>query len=482
MKKEQLYIIIFTSICLFSCSDFLVQEPDVQISINEQLSTKEGVFQVLNGIYRDIEALLSSREIVYADVQGGNITFTPASNDKLVDIPDSIENSYEFSDQEAESDYAGYYQELYDIINQVNVVLDRFEGYTFLNSEEQNQLQAELLTIRAFAHYKVTIHYAQQYGFTADATHLGVVYNIVPLIAGVDFPSRNNLNETYNLIKTDLDSALSLYTDSQVLSGPNYSYFNNITTQALYARIALQMNDWEQAFNFSNAVITTSGISLTSKENYILEWEFDEDPINEIILEFTAPRTSEGNVSSSISSHFIYNSSDNYADYVASNDLLNIYSDDDIRSNMFLEINLPTIINGFESDLPYYFTKKFQGDAGTTCIRLSEMYLIRSEANFRLTRPNDALADLNTIRERSNLLALDNTSDILENIFLERRRELAFEGFLLFDIVRFKKDVTRDLGCLANTCNLNYPSNFFILPIPTSSTDLNEKIQQNEGY
>ncbi|GAA4888631.1 RagB/SusD family nutrient uptake outer membrane protein [Flaviramulus aquimarinus] len=482
MKKEQLYIIIFTSICLFSCSDFLVQEPDVQISINEQLSTKEGVFQALNGVYRDIEALLSSREIVYADVQGGNITFTPGSNDNLIDIPDVIENSYEFSDQEAESDYAGYYQDLYDIINQANIILERFEDYTFLNSDEKNQLQAELLTIRAFAHYQVAIHYAQQYGFTTDGAHLGVVYNTVPLIAGVDFPSRTNLNETYNLIKTDLDAALSLYTNSQVLSGPNYSYFNSITTQALYARIALQMNDWEQAFDFSNAVIMTSGISLTSKDNYILEWEFDEEPINEIILEFSAPRTSEGDVSSSISSHFIYNSSDNYADYVASNDLLNLYSDDDIRSNMFLEINLPTIINGFESDLPYYFTKKFQGDAGTTLIRLSEIYLIRSEANFMLTRPADALTDLNTIRERSNLLPLDNTSDILENIFLERRRELAFEGHLLFDIARYKKDVTRNLDCIANTCNLSYPSNFFVLPIPASSTDLNEKIEQNEGY
>ena len=115
-------------------------------------------------------------------------------------------------------------------------------------------------------------------------------------------------------------------------------------------------------------------------------------------------------------------------------------------------------------------------------MRLSEMYLIRAEANARLSNLNSALTDLNTIRERANLLPLDMTADILENIFLERRRELAFEGHLLFDIVRYKKDINRNLGCISNSCNLSYPSNFFVLPIPASSTDLNENIQQNEGY
>lgn len=466
----------------YACSDFLDQEPDQQISIKEQLSSKEGILMAINGIYRDIEALLSSREVIYADVQGGNITFTPSRVNFFVTTPSIIESSYNFSDQEQGSDYAGYYADLYDIINQTNVLLSYFDTFTFLSDNEKNQLQAELLTIRAFAHYQVTIHYAQNYNFTTIGSHLGIVYNTSPIIAGVDFPSRLTLNETYNLLKSDLDTALNLYTNTQTLTGPLYSYFNPTTTKTLYARIALQMNDWEKAFTLSDNVISTSGISLTSKENYVAEWEFDEDPISEVILEFSAPRTSEGNVSSSISEHFIYNSNANYANYVASGDLLQLYESADIRTNMFLQQNLPTIINNIKTDIPYYFTKKFQGKPGTTFIRLSEMYLIRAEANARLNNLDDALIDLNTIRERSNLLALNTTATILNDIFLERRRELAFEGHLLFDIVRFKKDVTRNLGCTGSVCSLTYPSNYFVLPIPSSSTDLNENIQQNEGY
>ena len=481
MKKNLIYILLI-SFTFYACSDFLDQEPGEQISIKEQLSNKNGVLSALNGIYRDIEGLLSAREIIYADLQGGNITFTPSTVSKLIEIPTIIENSYNFSDLADESNYETYYSDLYEIINQSNVLLFYFDEFTFLTTEEQNQLKAELLTIRAFAHYQLCIHYAQNYNFTTNASHLGIVYNTKPLTIGKDFPFRLTVAETYNQLKLDLDTALDLFTKTPSLPGPDYSYFNAKTTQALYARIALQMNDWEKAFSLSDTVIKTSGITLTNKENYISEWEADETPVSEIILEFSAPRTTEGQVSSSISAHFIYNSNSNYGRYVASEDLVNLYNDEDIRKNMFLEINLPTNTDNIVTNQTYYFTKKFQGNAGTSFIRLSEMYLIRAEANARLNLLEDALTDLNTIRTRANLPILTDDSNILNDIFMERRKELAFEGHLLFDSVRFKKGIDRNSGCISTVCSLAYPSSKFILPIPQSSTQLNENITQNEDY
>jgi hypothetical protein len=464
------------------CSDFLEQEPDLQVSINEQLSTREGVLQAYSGIYRDIEAILSSTYAVYADALGGNIAFTPSVTQGAVTIPGQIERAYNFNATQEDLNFDGYYDDLYDLINQVNLLLDRLNAFSFFSDPELNQLQAELLTIRAFTHYQVSLVFAQNYGFTEDASHLGVVYNTRILIAGEDFPARETMASTYNLIKMDLDDALGLYNSTQLLSGPSYSYFNSLTTSALYARIALQMNDWETARDFADSVITTSGINLTLEENYITEWEADELPVNEIILEFSAPRTSEGDVSSSVSAFYIYNSNTNYADYSASGDLLNLYNTEDIRSNMFLQQGLNTTINGVSSVQDYFFTKKFQDNAGTSFIRLSEMYLIRAESNARLNVLGTALQDLNSIRERANLEPLLSQDNLLDEIFLERRRELAFEGHLLFDIARFKKDVERNNDCIATVCNLNYPSNFYILPIPESSVLLNQNMQQNEGY
>ena len=64
---------------LQSCSDFLEQEPGTQTSINEQLGTKKGVLEALNGMYRAIEANVRTEAFsTYGDLQGGNLKFAPA--------------------------------------------------------------------------------------------------------------------------------------------------------------------------------------------------------------------------------------------------------------------------------------------------------------------------------------------------------------------------------------------------------------------
>ncbi len=483
MSKFVSYIIsISLSLLFVSCEDFLYVEPDLQVSINEQLSNRQGVLEAYSGIYRDIEGLLSSKLTIYADIQGGNITFTPSNTSKLVRVPDDFENSYNFNDRFDDSNYSNLYSDLYEIINQTNLILERLDSFSFLSMEESTQMKAELLVIRGFMHYQLVIHYAQNYHFTPDASHLGVIYNRKTLTAGKDFPLRETMIQTYQFIQNDFEEALDIMTNNQLLSGPVFSYFNKINTKALYSRIALQMNDWEKARDMSSQVINSTEVSLMEGGSYVDEWEKDVEPVNEVLLEFSAPRTTNGSVSSSISEHFNYISSTNYEKYVASGDLLNMYDAVDVRYNMFIEANLTTSVNGVEIPVSYFFTKKFQGDAGTTFIRLSEMYLVRSEANARLGNISVALTDLNTIRTRANLTNITTLGIDFEEIFDERRRELAFEGHLLFDIIRFKRNVARDLGCISSVCNLSYPSNFLILPIPSESVNLNQNIQQNAGY
>ena len=480
---KKIVLLCFSVLMLNGCEDFLDQQPEQQVSIDEQMSTKAGVLQAYNGIYRDVEAIFSSKYAVYADALGGNITFSPRLvADADVIIPQEIEFAYNFSATPQDLNFDGYYDDWYGVINQVNIVLERINEFPFFSENELDQLQGELLTIRALSHYQISLLFAQHYGFSQDGSHVGIVYNTRTLVAGEDFPSRDALAENYVLMQDDLDTALSLLNNTQLQSGPDYSYFNQINTRALYARIALQMEDWQNAKDLSTFVIQNSGVSLMPSELYIDEWEKEEFPVSEVLLEFTAPRTSEGDVSSTVAAFFQYSSPTNYGRYVASGDLLNLYANEDIRKDMFIQENIPTLINGVETDVDYFFTKKFQDDAGTLCIRLSELYLIRAESNARLGLESEALTDLNSIRSRANLSALPSTDNLLDEIFLERRREMAIEGHLLFDIARNKRDVVRNLGCISTLCNLSYPSNFLILPIPIDNVLQNENMQQNEGY
>lgn len=73
--------------------------------------------------------------------------------------------------------------------------------------------------------------------------------------------------------------------------------------------------------------------------------------------------------------------------------------------------------------------------------RLEEIYLLQAEAKAVLNQRDDAIKYLNVIKERRGLKPYISNSpkDLLEEIFLERRRELMGEGWRWYDQVRLAK-------------------------------------------
>lgn len=473
---------------LLSCSKFLEVEPDKQISINEQFSTKEGILQAVNGMYYNFEDLYTGKLFLYGDLMGGNITFSPAEHDQILEVPPGrgVDRIYEFDDLADDSQMKGIYSSAYSLINSANLIIEHVAENTVLDANEIEQITAEALVCRAYTHYIVALLYAQNYSFTADASHLGIIYNTSTIIAGVDFPARFTMAESYLLIKDDFKTALKKFTATRALPyGPENTYFNPITTSSLFARVALQMNDWETALNYADTVINHSGLSLMSDAMYAIEWQDPLASLSETVFELSSPKSSEGETSASAAREFyIYNDVKNYNNFIASGDLLDQYSANDIRSEMFLEVLLPTSVNGISTDQVYNFTRKFQAEKAMPATRLSEMYLIRAEAAARKLNPDNTIAlnSLNMIKTRAGLDPLETDINLLEEIFLERRRELAFENFMFYDLARYHKNVTREKGCLASVCTLPYPSNKFVLPFPENTVLLNENMQQNDGY
>ena len=486
MKYSKYLSLFFLILSLQSCSDFLEQEPGTQTSIDELLQNKTGVLQALTGLYSELEGnIRPERFAVYADLQGGNIKFAPTATGSLkgqISTPSNIEELYSFEDVALTSNFQTFYDSSYDLINQANLILEYTPALTDATDAEKNQIKAEALAIRAYAHFLLSLVYSQDYKYTTDASHLGIVYSTESIKAGVQYQARKTAAETYSLIITDLQTAIANYSENSLLEGAAYSFFNQKNTKALLARVYLQKGDWENAYETANDVITNSGVTLTSKESLVTEWEKPGLPISEILLEFTIRKDNEGNVSSSMSQVFGYSTDLNFQKYTASNDLVNLYESTDLRKQLFLVKPLFTLVEGVQTNVNFNFTKKYQDNAGYVAFRLSEMYLIRAEAALETNRSDVAMADINTIRARANATLLTDTTDLKENIFLERRKELCFEGFLFFDIARNHKDVSRNDGCLANVCSLTYPSLKYVLPIPTYNTNLNPNLQQNDSY
>ncbi len=159
---------------------------------------------------------------------------------------------------------------------------------------------------------------------------------------------------------------------------------------------------------------------------------------------------------------------------------IDLYQEGDVRKGLFAQQMGKTLTTKWT---------EFSGskDHYTPVVRLAEMYLIRAEASLNLpvTDEVQARADLDVIRKRANPAAAGlqlSGAALKEELFLERRRELAFEGHLFFDVVRMGRDLKRvDCNALQNV-NVDYPSNLFVLPIPEDAVTRNEYMIQNEGY
>ncbi|HEX2536298.1 MAG TPA: RagB/SusD family nutrient uptake outer membrane protein [Chitinophagaceae bacterium] len=108
-------------------------------------------------------------------------------------------------------------------------------------------------------------------------------------------------------------------------------------------------------------------------------------------------------------------------------------------------------------------------------IRLADTYLLEAEA---LVRGGGDLARarqlLNAVRDRVDLPEVEPT---LDNIYNERRLELATEGHRFFDLVRTGR-AAAVLGPLGFQANKNE-----VLPIPQQEIDVtNGVLDQNQGY
>ena len=113
-------------------------------------------------------------------------------------------------------------------------------------------------------------------------------------------------------------------------------------------------------------------------------------------------------------------------------------------------------------------------DNNTYIMRYADLLLIHAEAILAgggSSSDASALSSLNAVRNRAGLPSV--SSFTFNDLFLERRKELAFEGHRYSDLQRY--------GLVGNL----FPSNeqFRVLwPIPLQEIEVNSSLEQNPGY
>lgn len=467
MKKyNKITLLIMISLFLSCSESFLELQPEFAVSDEEAITNYEDMETSITGVYDEI-----SREYYYGrymlllpDVMADDVKQNEQAN-RVVDYAQHVQS---VTDPQANALWTG----LYFTNNALNNIINSDITVTNANQDKKDHVVGEAYALRGLIYFDLVRLFAQHYTFTSDASHLGV-----PLILKFDptlEPERNTVKEVYDQIISDITTAISLMnTDSR--SG-NSNTLSSDAAKALLARVYLYKEDWQNAEAMATDVIGSGNYSLISNANYLDLWNMDNS--SESIFEISMTET-DNQGGNSLAAMYV---EDGYGDYLPSDDVVSLYDTNDARLQTFI---IDSNLSGVYA--PYRVNKypEVLGYDNTKVIRLAELYLIRAEARARIgTNLSGAQADLDMVRQRALPSAPDVTvtgQDLIDEILLERRLELAFEGQRLWDLMRTKQDIIRT-QCTADICSIPYGDETNILPIPQDETDVNPNITQNPGY
>lgn len=166
------------------------------------------------------------------------------------------------------------------------------------------------------------------------------------------------------------------------------------------------------------------------------------------------------------------------------------YEGPGIKTRVYMRPHLDPI-SGVRQSHPAIMMSKFSwqdGDpmlASPIMLRWGEVVLNRAEAYAKLGQTADALADMNAIRARAGVPAMDAArmsqygyTDVLEAVLDERRMELCFEGHRSFDVWRNKQSMDRRFAGVHPWEVVEYTDNRIPYQIPQDEID-SSGIDQN---
>ncbi len=472
MKITIKYLLLFVlGVGTFtSCSEedlepTLAQSKSIETSINS-LNDLDAL--LIGAMERMSSSAYYGRDvIILGEVFSDNTTSNANSNRFVVEAQ---------MDLNAQSGIASsLWSQIYGVIASANIII----GAEGIQGDENriNHVKGQAYALRALAHFDLVKFYGQQNVGGGGLSAAGVPYVTAFRDNENLFPSRNTVQEVRDLAYSDLETAQDLMSES--LNDNSKEFITSFAAYAIEARIANYFGDHPRALAAANTVIVSENYSIAAEGSFLNN--FGSRGSANSIFEIANTPTDNPGINGLANIYQV----GSYGDVVALPNLAAIYGAGDVRGASLYDPTAgvePTTVIGESANGTLRNVGKYPRTApfedNIPLIRYEEIVLIYAEALFETTGA-DALLWLNKIPANRGADAYLTISK--ENILLERRKELAFEGFRFHDLARTGMDV-QSVDLIQLHTGVEYGAYNFALPIPTSEVDVNANIDQNTGY
>lgn len=514
--KKLLLPIILLVVTITSCSDDFTNRPSEDgISLDSYYATNDQVATATNAMYNRTWFQFNNKFFyAIAEIGSGNMMSYSADVNAMRNF------SITGSDPEL---FAGW-ESLWANVAQANAIINFLEQRVGPNVDEdvlQNTI-GEAYFMRATSYF-----------------YLVRLWGAVPIIENnVTFASSpqintNRVEDIYELIRRDYQEAIDrLYEKTRGGSYDQNAKVSKGSAKAMLAKVHLYQGNYSSARTLAEEVINSGefkllgGSELPSKSFGDL-FKYPNNNNEESIFALQWKTTgvygnaNNCNTQFGISNGTISTSNASYGGvFGPSQDILNLYATEDLRRKetiMFPGVVYPDVLakNGssFEplvvpaadqiggqnagAAIKKYCIGIVNGNntgradlwammENTTYImRYAELLLIHAEsilAGGGSTSDTNALNSINAVRNRAGLSSL--TSITFNDIFTERRKELAFEGDYWFDLGRIPRAQAiaimsaQNRGDRLGAAFFTPEESDFILPYPANDLAKNPKLAE----
>lgn len=475
MKKITILAIAAFMVSFSSCNEDLLDQKAVNsISYdgNQTIQTESQMQYVLNGMYS---------EFADADALGADVTmfgelisdnaFISNTNDGRF----KITNAMTWTASDTNSDFKQY-NKLYDAVAMANIII---------NSEIEQSEAVKSMVAQAYAARGLAFYYLASFYGANPTSGVNQEYGI-PIHTGAYDPNayypRATVAETYAQIISDLENGIS---DANEVT-ENKGYLNANAARIALAKAYLTRGaegDYEKAIHYADEALVSSS-DLLKKDQLLAYFSGStSDKVKnqpETAFEINMSITANPGVNRSLGSFYDPNGRKGY--FMFRQGLVDQYQDSDIRKELFTQENAATN----DDPMGYFLLKNKQVIDGNShtgnvrVIRLTEALFIKWEAMAKLGQGAAALAELNEFAAERG--GATYSGDALTAVLAEKRIEFAGEGLRFFDLKRNNLGFEKGTNYRGTENNIPATSKFFVLPIPSSSLNLNKVITQYPGW
>ncbi|HEX8334835.1 MAG TPA: RagB/SusD family nutrient uptake outer membrane protein [Segetibacter sp.] len=456
MKRNNIIILtlLTLTISLGACDKFLERPPQGQLTKEEALKDEASLVAFTNALYTLVgdADFMGGRHQVLSELLGDHY-----KGDKFTGDYAEIfrrQNSFFGGTRDA------YYNKGYQIINRANVILANLN----LATTQKAAIEAQAKFFRGLAHFELVRMFAQPFGYSSDNSHAGI-----PLRTAVELGSTNRatVKQVYDQVIADLKAAEAGL--PATLSTTIYGTATQLAAKAYLAKVYFQMNNFAEAFNYANQVITSNKFQLDADHSS----RFSEGLSKEgILVVVRTPNQYEpggglrGNFRSDQGPPTL-NLSDQFYSYATQRaiDKRKAWYSNTLQAGL----NVLTKYNKPRFELPL--------------VHLTEIKLIRAEAGAELGGTNlaTAIADINEIMTRAyggttlNLPTTASGALVISAARTERELEMVGEGNRIQELKR----IGARSGVNVDRRGSQWNCNGLILQFPKGEQDANSSFQLN---